>query len=53
MCSEHDNLLFNKVIKDLNDDDFKSSHTLIELSHNQWKRYCDNNIIVCRINEKN
>ena len=53
MCSEHDNLLFDKVIKDMNDDDLKSSHTLIELSHKQWKSYRDNSIIVIGIKEEN
>ena len=52
MCSEHDKLLFNTVIEDLDDDNLKSSHTLIELSNNQWKRYCDNNIIVSGIKKK-
>ena len=52
MCSEHDKLLFNTVIKDLDDDNLKSSHTLIELSTNQWKRYCDNSIIVSGIQKE-
>ena len=36
----------------MDDDDLKSSHTLIELSHNQWIRYCDNSIIVSGIKEE-
>ena len=35
----HDNLIQNKVITELDNDDIKCSHTLIELSIQQWKRY--------------
>ena len=52
MCSEHDKSLFNTVIKDLDDGNLKSSHTLIELSNNQWKRYYDNSIIVSGIKKE-
>ena len=36
----------------MGDDNLKSGHTLIELSANQWKRYCNNSIIVRGIKEE-
>ena len=52
MCIEHDIKLFNTVIKDLDNDEPRSFHSLIELSTNQWKRHCDNSIIVTGIDEQ-
>ena len=49
---EHDKLLFDTIIEDLSDDNLKSGHTLIELTTNQWKRYCNNCIIVRGIKEE-
>ena len=34
------------VVNELDNDNIKSSHTLIELSVAQWKRYQDNSIVV-------
>ena len=52
MCIEHDIKLFNTVINDLDNEELKSFHSLIELSTNQWKRHCDNSIIVTGIDEQ-
>ena len=52
LCIEHNKKLFNTVIKDLANEERKSFHTLIELSTNQWKRHCDNSIIVAGIIEQ-
>ena len=52
ICIEHNKKLFNTVINDLNNEELKSFHSLIELSTNQWKRHCDNSIIVTGIDEQ-
>ena len=45
-------MLFNTLIDHLANDDIKLCYTLIELSTNQWRRYCDNSIIVTGIREQ-